>query len=180
MLDYRDLGELGSFDVVASIGMFEHVGRANIGPYFRAAFGALRPGGLFLNHAIAATTDERSNPRGGVVDRYVFPSTARVYPSFLQGRDDVGPRREVDAIPGDPEKGYGEEKMFAGQLTSYYHEDYDLDVRIVRFHNIYGPLGTYDGGREKAPAAICRKVAEAADGSPIEVWGDGEQTRSDC
>ena len=114
------------------------------------------------------------------VDRYLFTSTACVYPSFLQDRDDVVPLREVDAIPADPEKGYGWEKLFTEQLTSYYHEDYDLDVRIVRFHNIYGPLGTYDGGREKAPAAICRKVAEAADGSPIEVWGDGEQTRSYC
>lgn len=114
------------------------------------------------------------------VDRYLFTSTACVYPSFLQNRDDVVPLREVDAIPADPEKGYGWEKLFAEQLASYYLEDYGLDTRIVRFHNIYGPLGTYEGGREKAPAAICRKVAEARDGSTIEVWGDGEQTRSYC
>jgi len=88
--------------------------------------------------------------------------------------------REEDAIPANPEMGYGWEKLFAEQLTSYYHQDDHLDVRIVRFHNVYGPLGTYEGGREKAPAAICRKVAEAEDGTSIEVWGDGRQTRTFC
>ncbi len=114
------------------------------------------------------------------VDRYLFTSSACVYPSFLQDEGDVQPLREADAIPADPEKGYGWEKLFSEQLTTYYREDHGLDVRIVRFHNIYGPLGTYEGGREKAPAAICRKVAEAEDGSTIEVWGDGEQTRTFC
>jgi GDP-D-mannose 3', 5'-epimerase len=112
--------------------------------------------------------------------RYLYTSSACAYPSGLQHDADVRPLREEDAIPAEPEKGYGWEKLFAEQLTSYYEEDYGLDVRIVRFHNIYGPLGTYEGGREKAPAAICRKVAEAPDGSEIEVWGDGEQTRSFC
>ena len=114
------------------------------------------------------------------VPRYLYTSSACVYPSFLQDEEDVTPLREQDAIPADPEKGYGWEKLFAEEMTKYYHEDHGLDVRIVRFHNIYGPLGTYDGGKEKAPAAICRKVAVAEDHSTIEVWGDGEQTRSFC
>ena len=114
------------------------------------------------------------------VRRYLYTSSACVYPSFLQDGADATPLREAEAVPADPEKGYGWEKLFAEQLTSYYHEECGLDVRIVRFHNIYGPLGVYDGGREKAPAAICRKVALAPDGGCIEVWGDGLQTRSFC
>jgi len=114
------------------------------------------------------------------VKRYLFTSSACVYPSYLQSKEDVRGLKESDAIPADPEKGYGWEKLFAEQLVSYYGEEYGLDVRIVRLHNVYGPLGTYEGGREKAPAAICRKVAEAEDGGEIEVWGDGKQTRSFC
>lgn len=114
------------------------------------------------------------------VRRYLYTSSACVYPSFLQDDEDVTPLREEQAIPADPEKGYGWEKLFAEQLTGYYHEECGLDTRIVRFHNIYGPLGVYEGGREKAPAAICRKVALAGEGDGIEVWGDGEQTRSFC
>ena len=114
------------------------------------------------------------------VRRYLYTSSACVYPAFLQDGADVTPLRESEAVPADPEKGYGWEKLFAEQLTGYYHEECGLDTRIVRFHNIYGPLGTYDGGREKAPAAICRKVALAPDGGCVEVWGDGLQTRSFC
>ena len=114
------------------------------------------------------------------VRRYLYTSSACVYPSFLQDSEDVTPLSERQAVPADPEKGYGWEKLFAEQLTTYYHEECGLDVRIVRFHNIYGPLGTYDGGKEKAPAAICRKVALADEGSSIEIWGDGKQTRSFC
>jgi nucleoside-diphosphate-sugar epimerase len=113
-------------------------------------------------------------------ERYLYTSSACVYPSFKQLDADVTPLKESDAIPADPEKGYGWEKLFAEELTKYYGEEHRLDVRIVRFHNIYGPLGTYEGGREKAPAAISRKVAEAPDGGTIEVWGDGEQTRTFC
>lgn len=118
--------------------------------------------------------------RAAGVKRYLYTSSACVYPSFLQDSDDVSGLKEEDAIPADPEKGYGWEKLFAEQIVNYYREDYGLDVRIVRFHNIYGPLGAYDGGKEKAPAAIMRKVAAAEDGSRIEVWGDGQQTRSFC
>jgi GDP-D-mannose 3', 5'-epimerase len=82
--------------------------------------------------------------------------------------------------PADAEDGYGWEKLMAERLCRHYHEDYGLATYAVRFHNIYGPLGTWDTGREKSPAAICRKVAMAADGGEIEVWGDGEQTRSYC
>lgn len=112
--------------------------------------------------------------------RYLYTSSACVYPEFLQSTEGVSPLTEAQAIPADPEKGYGWEKLFAEQMATYYHEEFGLDVRIIRFHNIYGPLGTYEGGKEKAPAALCRKVALAEDGSSIEVWGDGQQTRSFC
>ena len=88
------------------------------------------------------------------------------------------PLKEADAFPADPEPGYGWEKLYAEQLCLYYRQDYKFETRIVRFHNVYGPLGTFDGGREKAPAAVCRKVALAADGGIIDIWGDGKQTRS--
>jgi len=114
------------------------------------------------------------------VKRFLFTSSACVYPQRLQGNADVTPLREEDAYPADPEDGYGWEKLFTERQCRHYTEDYGLDTRVVRFHNIYGPLGTYDGGREKSPAAICRKVALAADGDEIEVWGDGNQTRSYC
>ena len=114
------------------------------------------------------------------VRRFLYTSSACVYPAFLQNQEDSSGLRESDAIPADPEKGYGWEKLFAEQLATYYHDDLGLDVRIARFHNIYGPLGTYEGGKEKAPAAVMRKVAEAQDGTEIEVWGDAEQTRSFC
>jgi nucleoside-diphosphate-sugar epimerase len=114
------------------------------------------------------------------VGRYLYTSSACVYPSFLQESEDVTPLREREAVPADPEKGYGWEKLFAEQLATYYHGEHGLSIRLVRFHNIYGPLGTYEGGKEKAPAAIMRKVAEAANGDTVEVWGDGQQTRSFC
>ena len=83
-------------------------------------------------------------------------------------------------MPADPEKGYGWEKLMTEQLATYYMEDHGLDIRLVRFHNIYGPLGTWDGGKEKVPAAIMRKISEANAEDTIEVWGDGLQTRSFC
>jgi nucleoside-diphosphate-sugar epimerase len=111
-------------------------------------------------------------------DRFLFSSSACVYPQYLQKEPDVVPLREDDAFPADPEEGYGLEKLFMEKLCQYYSEDYGFATRVVRFHNVYGPLGTYDGGREKAPAAICRKVAACSDGDEIEIWGDGKQTRS--
>ena len=110
--------------------------------------------------------------------RFLFSSSACVYPQYLQKSPEVTNLKEEDAYPADPEEGYGTEKLFMESLCQYYHEDYGFATRVVRFHNVYGPLGTYEGGKEKAPAAICRKVALAADGEEIEVWGDGKQTRS--
>jgi GDP-D-mannose 3', 5'-epimerase len=112
------------------------------------------------------------------VSRFLFSSSACVYPQYRQKSVDVTPLREEDAYPADPERGYGWEKLFTEELCRYYYGDFEFETRIARFHNVYGPLGTYDGGREKAPAAISRKVALASDGCAIDIWGDGEQTRS--
>lgn len=112
------------------------------------------------------------------VSRFLFSSSACVYPQYLQQSADVTPLKEEDAWPADPEPGYGLEKLFMEKLCEYYHRDYGLETRVVRFHNVYGPRGTYDGGKEKAPAAISRKIALVEDGGEIEVWGDGLQTRS--
>jgi len=114
------------------------------------------------------------------VQRYLFTSSACIYPGYLQNDANVTPLKEEDAYPADAEDGYGWEKLYMERVCRHYREDYGLETRVVRFHNIFGPLGTYDGGREKSPAAICRKVALASDGDEIEVWGDGEQTRSYC
>ena len=114
------------------------------------------------------------------VRRYLYTSSACIYPGYRQTSPEVTPLCEEDAYPADPEDGYGWEKLFSERQCRHYWEDYGLETRVVRFHNIFGPLGTYDGGREKSPAAICRKIARAADGDTIEVWGDGHQTRSYC
>jgi len=114
------------------------------------------------------------------VKRFLFTSSACVYPKRLQSQTGVTGLREEDAYPADAEDGYGWEKLMMERLCRHYREDFGLQTRVVRFHNIFGPLGTYDGGREKSPAAICRKVALAHDGEAIEVWGDGRQTRSYC
>jgi len=114
------------------------------------------------------------------IKRFLFTSSACVYPGYRQNTTDVTPLKEEDAYPADAEDGYGWEKLYMERTCRHYREDFGLETRIVRFHNIYGPLGTYDGGREKSPAAICRKAALAEDGDEIEIWGDGEQTRSYC
>jgi len=112
------------------------------------------------------------------VSRFLFSSSACVYAQSKQRFPEVTPLREEDAYPADPEAGYGWEKLFTEELCRYYWQDYRFETRIVRFHNVYGPLGTYEGGKEKAPAAISRKVALAGDSGDIDIWGDGEQTRS--
>lgn len=114
------------------------------------------------------------------VKRYLYTSSACIYPEYLQEEADVTPLKEEDAYPAAPQDAYGWEKLVTEILAQYYTSDYGLETRVVRFHNIYGPYGTYDGGREKAPAALCRKVVNTEDGGQIEVWGDGEQTRSFC
>jgi GDP-D-mannose 3', 5'-epimerase len=116
------------------------------------------------------------------VSRLLYTSSACVYPEYLQTDAEVNPLREEDAYPAQPQDAYGWEKLFTERLCAHYRDDYRLDTRVVRFHNVFGPFGTWEGGREKAPAAICRKVAFAKlTGDPtVEIWGDGEQTRSFC
>jgi GDP-D-mannose 3',5'-epimerase len=114
------------------------------------------------------------------VSRYLFTSSACVYPMYLQAVADVAPLREEDAYPADPQGAYGWEKLYFERVCQHYREDYGMETRIVRFHNCYGPYGAWNDGREKAPAALSRKVAIAKlTGNPVvEIWGDGEQTRS--
>ncbi|MGC1935711.1 MAG: NAD-dependent epimerase/dehydratase family protein, partial [Candidatus Acidiferrales bacterium] len=114
----------------------------------------------------------------GGVDKFLFSSSACVYAQSKQNTPDVIPLREEDAYPADPEPGYGWEKLFTEELCKYFRRDYEMQTRVVRFHNVYGPLGTYEGGKEKSPAALCRKIALATNGDDVEIWGDGEQTRS--
>jgi GDP-D-mannose 3',5'-epimerase len=112
--------------------------------------------------------------------RFFFPSSACVYAACKQQQTDNPGLKEEDAYPADPEDGYGWEKLFSERLCRHFLEDFDLETRVARYHNVYGPHGTFDGGREKAPAAICRKViaAKLSGDHEIEIWGDGEQTRS--
>jgi nucleoside-diphosphate-sugar epimerase len=116
------------------------------------------------------------------VSRFFFSSSACVYAAEHQTVADVTALREEDAYPAMPEDGYGWEKLFSERMCRHFYEDYGLETRVVRYHNVYGPIGTYDGGREKAPAAMCRKAIEAklSGRHEIEIWGDGEQTRSFC
>lgn len=110
--------------------------------------------------------------------RVFYSSSACVYPEYNQ-MDPQNPKcEESSAYPAAPDSEYGWEKLFSERIYFSYHRNYDLNVRVARYHNIYGPQGTYDGGKEKAPAALCRKIAKAAEGDTIEVWGTGEQTRS--
>jgi len=118
--------------------------------------------------------------RDAGVDRFFYSSSACVYPTHRQAIASVEPLAEADAYPAFPEDGYGWEKLFTERMCRHFYEDFGLETRIARYHNVYGPLGTWNNGREKAPAAISRKVAEAVvSGShTVEIWGDGEQTRS--
>jgi len=117
---------------------------------------------------------------GAGVKRYFFSSSACVYPDYLQNEADVVALKEDDAYPAMPEDGYGWEKLFSERMCRHFTEDLGIETRVARFHNVYGPRTSWFGGREKAPAAICRKVIEAkwSGSNEIEIWGDGEQTRS--
>lgn len=126
---------------------------------------------LINAHMLEAATQQKASS-------YFYSSSACIYPMYLQKSPEVTPLREEDAYPADPEEGYGWEKLYAEKLCQYYTEEGKIPTTVARFHNIYGPLGTYEGGREKAPAAIARKIALADDGDEVEVWGDGLQTRS--
>jgi GDP-D-mannose 3',5'-epimerase len=120
--------------------------------------------------------------RANGVKRYLYTSSACIYPEYKQTDVNVTPLKEEDAYPAQPQDAYGWEKLVAERLCMHYREDYGIGTRIVRFHNIFGPLGTWNGGREKAPAALCRKIAVAklTGNHEIEIWGDGKQTRSFC
>jgi nucleoside-diphosphate-sugar epimerase len=135
---------------------------------------------LHNNSLINLHTLEAARVNG--VKRYLYTSSACIYPEYKQTDTNVVPLKEDDAYPAQPQDAYGWEKLIAERLCTHYREDYGIDTRIVRFHNIFGPLGTWDGGREKAPAAMCRKIAAAklTGKTEIEIWGDGEQTRSFC
>lgn len=135
---------------------------------------------LHNNLLISTHTLEGAHQNG--VERYLYASSACVYPEYRQLETEVTPLREDEAYPAQPQDAYGWEKLVTERLAEHYRDDYGMNVRVVRFHNIYGPLGTWDGGREKAPAALSRKIAIARlNGThEIEVWGDGEQTRTFC
>ncbi len=135
---------------------------------------------LSNNSLINLHTLEAARVNG--VKRHLYTSSACVYPEFKQTDANVTPLKESDVYPAQPQDAYGWEKLITERLCMHYREDYGIETRVVRFHNIFGPLGSWDGGREKAPAAMCRKVAVAKlTGNPvIEIWGDGEQTRSFC
>ncbi|MEE8471099.1 MAG: NAD-dependent epimerase/dehydratase family protein [Dehalococcoidia bacterium] len=128
---------------------------------------------LINAHMLEAST--RNN-----VKRFLFSSSACVYPNFKQTRPDVEGLKEEDAFPADPNEAYGWEKLFTEEMVKAYQRDRGLDTRVARYHNIYGPEGTYRDGKEKAPAALCRKVAEASDPGSLMIWGDGKATRSFC
>jgi nucleoside-diphosphate-sugar epimerase len=135
-----------------------------------------------LNNNLLIDLHTFNASRVNEVQRIFYTSSACVYPEYRQMDASVTPLREEDVYPAQPQDAYGWEKLLVERLAMHYRTDYPLETRVVRFHNIFGPLGTWDGGREKAPAAICRKIAIAARSGihEIEVWGDGEQTRSFC
>ena len=118
--------------------------------------------------------------RQNKVERFLFSSSACVYPTYKQTSPDVKGLKEEDAYPADPDNFYGWEKLYTEKMCEAYQRDHGMNIRIVRYHNIYGPEGTYKGGREKSPAALCRKVSEASNPGTITIWGDGNQTRSYC
>lgn len=135
-----------------------------------------------LHNNILINTHTIEAARVNGVSRYLYTSSACVYPEYRQLEANVTPLKEEDAYPAAPQDAYGWEKLITEHLCTHYQAQYGLETRIVRFHNIFGPLGTWEGGREKVPAAMCRKLAVARlSGDPeIEIWGDGEQTRSFC
>ena len=135
-----------------------------------------------LHNNVLINTHTLEAARRNGVGRYLYTSSACVYPEHRQTETNVVPLREEEAYPAAPQDAYGWEKLVSERLCLHYREEHGIETRIVRFHNIFGPLGTWSGGREKAPAALCRKVAIAKDTGvhEIDIWGDGEQTRSFC
>jgi nucleoside-diphosphate-sugar epimerase len=137
-------------------------------------------GAEVMHDNILINTHMLEASRHNKVKRYLFSSSACAYPTYKQTDPNVKGLKEEDAYPADPDNFYGWEKLFTEKLCEAYQRDYDMDIRVLRYHNVYGPEGTYKGGREKSPAALCRKVAEAPNPGTIMIWGDGKQTRSYC
>jgi nucleoside-diphosphate-sugar epimerase len=137
---------------------------------------------LILHNNVLINTHTLEAARVNGAKRYLYTSSACVYPEYRQTEANVVPLKEEDAYPAMPQDAYGWEKLVSERMAIHYYEDYGLETRTVRFHNIFGPYGTWEGGREKAPAAMCRKVANAkfSGNTEIDIWGDGEQTRSFC
>jgi GDP-D-mannose 3',5'-epimerase len=133
---------------------------------------------MYDNVLINANMLEAS--RRNKVKRYLFSSSACVYPTYRQKDPNVDGLKEEDAYPADPDNFYGWEKLYSEKMCEAYKRDHGMSIRVLRYHNIYGPEGAYKGGREKSPAALCRKVAETKNPGKIVIWGDGKQTRSYC
>jgi len=134
---------------------------------------------LMRDNILIDTNMLEASYRNGV-KKFFYPSSALIYPSDKKESKKNTKLKEEDAYPAKPDSEYGWEKLFIERLCADYYTDYGFETRVARFHNIYGPLGTWQGGRERSWAAICRKIALASDGGEIEVWGDGEQARSYC
>jgi len=152
--------------------------------HFAANMGGIgfitRVGAEVMRDNVLINTYMLEASRRNKVKRFLFASSACVYPAYKQTSPNINGLKEEDAYPAEPDSFYGWEKIFTEKMCEAYQRDYGMDIRIVRYHNIYGPEGTYKGGREKAPAALCRKVAEASNPGEIIIWGDGKQTRSFC
>jgi len=181
--DQFSLLDLRSFDYCRSAfnGIYEHVDEvynlaANMGGigFIESNKAEIVHDNVLINMNMLEIAKEKE------VGKFFYSSSACIYPGYKQNEIDIAPLKEEDAYPAMPEDGYGWEKLYTERACRHYLEDYGLNTYVARFHNIYGPLGTYDGGREKSPAAICRKVALAENDDSIEVWGDGEQRRSYC
>ena len=174
-------------NIVADLSKLEHANAAcdGVDEVFQLAADMGGMGFIENNKALCMLTVLTSThmltaARDHGVKRFFYSSSACVYNADKQKSEDVVPLREADAYPAMPEDGYGWEKLFTERMCRHFREDFGLECRVARYHNVYGPEGTWDGGREKAPAAICRKVIHAkhTGDHTIEIWGDGKQTRS--
>jgi nucleoside-diphosphate-sugar epimerase len=137
-------------------------------------------GAEVMHDNVLINTHMMEAARQNKIKNFLYTSSACIYPTYKQTDPNVPGLKEEDAYPADPDNFYGWEKLFTEKMCEAYQRDYKMNIRVLRYHNIYGPEGTYKGGREKAPAALCRKVAEASNPGTITLWGDGKQTRSFC
>ena len=174
-------------NVVADLKLIENARRVSDGAHAIYQLAADMGGMGFIEHnkalcmlSVLTNTHMLQAARECGVERFFFASSACVYNADKQTSPDVIPLKEEDAYPAMPEDGYGWEKLFSERMCRHFREDFAIGTRVARYHNVYGPHGTWEGGREKAPAAICRKVIDAKHRGTgeIEIWGDGEQTRS--